>query len=103
MTLSLLSIIPAVDDVLFNFAQSDDFWANLATAFGTNYDVMKATELQRQWQSRDFSKLPSIEVLSGEVLGAANGAYASSNNKIYLSASFLNTASPTAIVSVILE
>ena len=48
MTSSLLPIIPAVDDILFNFAQSDDFYANLATAFGTSYDVVKATELQQQ-------------------------------------------------------
>jgi hypothetical protein len=48
MTLSLLPIIPAAYDILFNFAQSDDFWANLATAFGTSYDVVKATELQQQ-------------------------------------------------------
>jgi hypothetical protein len=83
MTLSLLSIIPAVDDILFNFAQSDDFWANLATAFGTSYDVVKATELQQQWKSRNFSQIPPIEVLSDEVLGTANGAYSSSKNKIY--------------------
>ncbi|MFN6034744.1 MAG: bluetail domain-containing putative surface protein [Dolichospermum sp.] len=82
---------------------SDGFWTNWQTAFGTNYNLIKATELRQQWQSRDFSKLPSIEVVSGEVLGTANGAYASSNNKIYLSESFLNTASPAAIVNVILE
>ncbi|MFM6345417.1 MAG: calcium-binding protein, partial [Dolichospermum sp.] len=103
MTLSLLAIIPAVDDVLFDFAQSDGFWANLETAFGTSYDVVKATELRQQWQSRNFSQLPPIEVLSDEVLGTANGAYSSSTNKIYLSASFLNTASSATIVNVILE
>ncbi|GBD53519.1 hypothetical protein NIES298_40660 [Microcystis aeruginosa NIES-298] len=103
MTLSLLSIIPVVDDVLFNFAQSDGFWANLAIAFGTSYDVVKATELRQQWQSRNFSQIPLIEVLSDEVLGTANGAYSSSKNKIYLSASFLNTASSASIVNVILE
>ena len=103
MTLSLLSIIPVVDDVLFNFAQSDGFWANLGTAFGTSYDVVKATELRQQWKSRNFSQIPPIEVLSDEVLGTANGAYSSSTNKIYLSASFLNTASSAAIVNVILE
>ncbi|ODV37652.1 beta strand repeat-containing protein [Microcystis aeruginosa] len=103
MTLSLLSIIPAVDDILFDFAQSDGFWANLVTAFGTSYDVVKATQLRQQWQSRNFSQLPPIEVLSDEVLGTANGAYSSSTNKIYLSASFLNTASSAAIVNVILE
>ncbi|WP_287108598.1 hypothetical protein [Microcystis sp. M_OC_Ca_00000000_S217Cul] len=103
MTSTLLPILPAVDDVLFNFAQSDGFWANLETAFGTSYDVVKATELRQQWQSRNFSQIPSIEILSDEVLGTANGAYASSKNKIYLSASFLNTASLAAIVNVILE
>ena len=103
MTSSLLPILSVVDDVLFNFAQSDGFWANLETAFGTSYDVVKATELRQQWKSRNFSQLPPIEVLSDEVLGTANGAYASSTNKIYLSASFLNTASSAAIVNVILE
>jgi Ca2+-binding RTX toxin-like protein len=103
MTSSLLPILPAVDDVLFDFAQSDGFWANLAIAFGTSYDVVKATELRQQWQSRNFSQIPPIEVLSDEVLGTANGAYSSSTNKIYLSASFLNTASSAAIVNVILE
>ncbi|ELP54814.1 hemolysin-type calcium-binding repeat family protein [Microcystis aeruginosa TAIHU98] len=103
MTLSLLAIIPAVDDVLFYFAQSDGFWANLETAFGTSYDVVKATELRQQWKSRNFSQIPPIEVLSDEVLGTANGAYSSSTNKIYLSASFLNTASSAAIINVILE
>jgi hypothetical protein len=103
MTSTLLPIIPAVDDILFNFAQSDDFWANLATAFGTSYDVVKATELRNQWQSRNFSQLPPIEVLSGEVLGTAKGAYAVSTNKIYLSESFLNVASSESLVKVILE
>jgi len=98
-----LPLFPAVYDSLFDFAQSDGFWANWQTAFGRNHDVIKATELRQQWQSRDFSELPSIEVVSGEILGIANGAYASSNNKIYLSESFLNTASPAAIVNVILE
>ncbi|WP_353845708.1 Calx-beta domain-containing protein, partial [Microcystis sp. 49638_E5] len=55
------------------------------------------------YTSRNFSQIPPIEVLSDEVLGTANGAYASSTNKIYLSASFLNTASSAVIVNVILE
>ena len=103
MTSTLLPLLPSVYDVLFNFAQSDGFWANLETAFGTSYDVVKATQLRQQWKSRNFSQIPPIEVLSDEVLGTANGAYASSTNKIYLSASFLNTASSAAIVNVILE
>ena len=80
----LLPIIPAVDDILFNFAQSDGFWANWSTAFGTSYDVVKATQLRQQWQSRDFTQLPEIEVVSDEVLGKANGAYAIALKEIYL-------------------
>jgi len=68
MTSTLLPLLPAVDDVLFDFAQSDGFWANLETAFGTSYDVVKATELRQQWQSRDFSQLPEIEVVNSSVL-----------------------------------
>ncbi|MFM6917874.1 MAG: Calx-beta domain-containing protein, partial [Dolichospermum sp.] len=98
-----LSNLPAIYDILFNFAQSDGFWANWQTAFGTSYDVVKATQLRQQWQSRNFGQIPPIEVLSDEVLGTANGAYSSSTNKIYLSASFLNTASSASIVNVILE
>ncbi|MDB9425512.1 Calx-beta domain-containing protein, partial [Microcystis aeruginosa CS-564/01] len=103
MTSTLLPLLPSVYDSLSGFAQSDGFWANLETAFGTSYDVVKATQLRQQWQSRNFSQLPSIEVLSDEVLGTANGAYSSSKNKIYLSASFLNTASSATIINVILE
>jgi hypothetical protein len=73
-----LPILPAVDDILFNFAQSDDFWANLATAFGTSYDVVKATELRQQWQSRNSSQLPPIEVLSGEVFRDSEGEHLTS-------------------------
>ncbi|MFM6180290.1 MAG: Calx-beta domain-containing protein, partial [Dolichospermum sp.] len=98
-----MSNLPAIYDILFNFAQSDGFWANWQTAFGTSYDVVKATQLRQQWQSRDFGQIPPIEVLSDEVLGTANGAYSSSTNKIYLSASFLNTASSATIINVILE
>ncbi|AKV66558.1 hypothetical protein [Microcystis panniformis] len=103
MTTPLLPLLPSVYDVLFSFAQSDGFWANLETAFGSSYDVVKATQLRQQWHSRNFGQIPPIEVLSDEVLGTANGAYSSSTNKIYLSASFLNTASSAAIVNVILE
>ena len=84
MTSSLLPILPVVDDVLFDFAQSDGFWANLVTAFGTSYDVVKATQLRQQWHSRNFSQLPPIEVLSREVLGTANDAYAIALKEIYL-------------------
>ncbi|MFM6604269.1 MAG: calcium-binding protein, partial [Dolichospermum sp.] len=59
--------------------------------------------LRLQWLSGDFSQLPQIEILDSSILGNANGAYASSNNQIYLSANFLATSTAEAISAVLLE
>jgi hypothetical protein len=55
---------------------------------------------------KDFS--PNICVINfvsllSNILGGANGAFASSNNKIYLSANFLATSTAEAISAVLLE
>ncbi len=102
MTSTLLPSLPAVYDILFDFAQSDDFWANLETAFGTGYDVVKATQLRQQWQSRDFSQLPPITVKN---LGNSGifGAYSSSINKIYISQALIDSGDATTLKAVLLE
>jgi len=102
MTSTLLPSLPAVYDILFDFAQSDDFWANLETAFGTSYDVVKATQLRQQWQSRDFSQLPPITVKN---LGNSGifGAYSSSTNKIYISQALIDSGDATTLSAVLLE
>ncbi|OPF19969.1 hypothetical protein B1L04_00355 [Microcystis aeruginosa KW] len=102
MTSTLLPSLPAVYDILFDFAQSDGFWANLETAFGTNYDVVKATQLRQQWQSRDFSQLPPITVKN---LGNSGifGAYSSSTNKIYISQALIDSGDATTLKAVLLE
>jgi len=79
MSSSLLPSLSAVYDALFNFAQSDGFWANLETAFGTNYDVIKATELRQQWQSRVFQ---SAEVQKLWVLGKRHSCKRQKGRKI---------------------
>ena len=102
MTSTLLPSLPAVYDILFDFAQSDGFWANLETAFGTSYDVVKATQLRQQWQSRDFSQLPPITVKN---LGNSGifGAYSSSINKIYISQALIDSGDATTLKAVLLE
>ncbi|MCZ8362164.1 MAG: FG-GAP-like repeat-containing protein, partial [Microcystis sp. LE19-251.1A] len=102
MTSTLLPSLPAVYDILFDFAQSDGFWANLETAFGTNYDVVKATQLRQQWQSRDFSQLPPITVKN---LGNSGifGAYSSSTNRIYISQALIDSGDATTLKAVLLE
>jgi hypothetical protein len=90
-------------DQLNAVAQSPDYWTILNTAFGANYNQTLAQTLQSQWQAGDFSALPPVEILSSSTLGKANGAYAQSTNKIYLSDSFLATASEDQLVAVLLE
>jgi hypothetical protein len=62
-----------------------------------------AVKFKSQWQNGSFSQFPQIEVVSNSVLGTANGAYAISTNKIYLSDSFISVASQQSLEAVILE
>jgi len=97
--LSLLSVY----DQLTNFAKLDNFWSLFDTAFGSSYDFATAAEFKSQWQSGNFSQFPQIEIVSNDVLGRANGAYAISTNKIYLSNQFVSTASQQSLDAVSLE
>ena len=88
---------------LTSFAKLENFWSLFDAAFGSSYDFATATSFRSQWQSQDFSLFPQIEVVSSEVLGSANGAYAISTNRIYLSDQFVSVASQQSLDAVILE
>ncbi|MFN9405479.1 MAG: Calx-beta domain-containing protein [Dolichospermum sp.] len=81
----------------------NNFWTLFDTAFGSGYNFATAASFRSQWQSQDFSQFPQIEIVSSEVLGSANGAYAISTNRIYLSDQFVSTASQQSLDAVILE
>jgi CSLREA domain-containing protein len=103
MNTLLNSALTLTYNQLSTFADLDNFWNLFDTAFGTQYNRSGAEILRLQWLSGDFSQLPQIEILDSSILGGANGAYASSNNKIYLSANFLATSTAEAISAVLLE
>jgi hypothetical protein len=88
---------------LTSFANLENFWSLFDTAFGSSYDFATAASFRSQWQSGDFSLFPQIEIVSSDVLGSANGAYAISTNRIYLSDQFVNRASQQSLEAVILE
>jgi ELWxxDGT repeat protein len=88
---------------LTQFATLADFWQRFETIYGKEYDADLAEALRSQWARGDYSQLPAMEVLKPEVLGDAVGAYAASLNKIYLSESFLATATLSQSTAVILE
>lgn len=103
MTNLLQSTLNKTYNQLKNFAGLNDFWNLFEIAFGTQYDHTVATNLRSQWLVGDFSSFPQIEVLDSSILGNASGAYGTSTNKIYLAANFLDTATETDIIAVLLE
>ena len=103
MTSSSVFSLSSVYAQLTSFANLSNFWSLFDTAFGSSYDFATAASFRSQWQSGNFSLFPQIEVVSGDVLGTANGAYAISTNRIYLSDRFVSSASQQSLEAVILE
>ncbi|MCS6282959.1 MAG: hypothetical protein HUM72_20535, partial [Dolichospermum sp.] len=103
MNTILNSALTLTYNQLSTFSGLDNFWQVFDTTFGTQYNRSGAEILRLQWLSGDFSQLPQIEILDSNILGGANGAYASSNNKIYLSANFVATATPETLLGTLLE
>jgi hypothetical protein len=103
---SLLSVLEtawnSVTEMLRDFAQSPDFAAKMALAFGQGVNV---SPLQAAWAAGDFSMLPRIEVRTAKRINGANGAYAAALDTIFISEEFLNqnAGNVDAIASVILE
>ncbi|WP_017292911.1 hypothetical protein [Geminocystis herdmanii] len=75
----------------------------LTTAFGNNYNVTVANNIFSSWRNRDFSNLPTIEILSPTAMNGAQGAYSALNNTIYLSSSLIESQSSKQIRNVLLE
>jgi RHS repeat-associated protein len=99
----LPDILNQVYQQLSLFANGNNFGQVFETSFGTTYNITASEILREQWQAGDFSQLPEIEVVSSNILGGANGAYAKSNNKIYLSDNFISNASSASLKAVLLE
>ncbi|MFN6482142.1 MULTISPECIES: Calx-beta domain-containing protein [unclassified Nostoc] len=103
MTNFLNFVLPLIYNQLSAFSDLENFWNLFDNVFGTQYNRTIAATVRSQWQAGDFSELPQIEVISSDILGNANGAYASSTNKIYLLDSFVATAAPVVVSAVLLE
>jgi Ca2+-binding RTX toxin-like protein len=103
MNTILNSALTLTYNQLSTFSGLDNFWQVFDTAFGTQYNRSGAEILRLQWLSGDFSQLPQVEILDSNILGGANGAYASSENKIYLSANFVVTSTAETLVGTLLE
>jgi Ca2+-binding RTX toxin-like protein len=95
--------LQAVQNQLALFAAQSNFDAVISTAFGNRVDRAKLQLLRQQWLSGNFSVIPDIQTLSQGELGTANGAYAASLDKIFVSSDFLAYATESQVTTLILE
>jgi Ca2+-binding RTX toxin-like protein len=95
--------LQAVAIDLSRFAAKDDFRSLFADVFGDNPGRAAVHGIQNQLLRGDLSRLARVEVIDGAQLGAANAAYASASNTIYLSDRFLARASLGELRAVLLE
>jgi Ca2+-binding RTX toxin-like protein len=87
---------------LQQFAGDPEFDNKMALAFGAGAN---AAAFQAAWLSGDYSVLSGIEILGADEINGANGAYAISTDRIYLSLAFLEShlSDPEGLVGVLLE
>jgi Ca2+-binding RTX toxin-like protein len=95
--------LQSVQNQLAHFASQSNFDAIMATAFGARLDRGKLQLLRQQWLSGNFSIIPDIQVLSQGELNGANGAYAASLDRIFVSSDFLAHATNSQVTALILE
>jgi Ca2+-binding RTX toxin-like protein len=95
--------LQSVQNQLAHFASQSNFDAIMATAFGARLDRGKLQLLRQQWLNGNFSIIPDIQVLSQGELNGANGAYAASLDRIFVSSDFLAHATNSQVTALILE
>ena len=88
----LPDIFGVVKSKLQQAAASPDLFVQV---FGDKANTVEFQSIRHQWAIGIFSQLPSIQVISAADMNGADGAYASSTQKIYLSDSlFQSGAAP---------
>ena len=90
---------------LAQLAAQANFESIITTAFGVNIERTKILKIRNQWLNNDFSVIPPIEILTHGELGLASGAYAASEDKIFVSSDFLGQqqGNLAAITGLLLE
>jgi Ca2+-binding RTX toxin-like protein len=90
---------------LAKLATQANFETILTTSFGSKIDLSKVSILRQQWLHGDFSLIPPIDILSHGELGNANGGYAASEDKIFVSSDLItqNQNNSNAITGLLLE
>ncbi|TRV50784.1 MAG: hypothetical protein EWV53_14205 [Microcystis panniformis Mp_MB_F_20051200_S9] len=92
-------------DWLTEFIDDTDFQRKIALTFGATVNFTEAKSLLKQLTEANSPGLPRFEIRSESEINGARGAFAATNNTIYLSQAFLaeNTHNLPVIATVIVE
>ncbi|MGA9378582.1 MAG: RHS repeat-associated core domain-containing protein, partial [Phormidium sp.] len=101
--LTAKAAVQTAQNILQKFTFSSDFDTKIKTAFGDSFNSTIVNALAQAWAKEDFSSFPEIEIRSASEINGANGAFAASTNKIYLSQELVHQGDVEAIASVLLE
>jgi hypothetical protein len=95
----------AVQDLFVQFINSLDFESQVRQVFGDNIDLAQAKFLVSELAKSNSSILPKFEIRGQSEINGAKGAFAITNNTLYLSREFLdeNTRNIPVIAAVIVE
>ncbi|WP_179051975.1 pre-peptidase C-terminal domain-containing protein [Nostoc sp. TCL26-01] len=87
------------------FLVDTEFDYKIRLAFGSGVDVLAANSLVRELVQLNSALLPKIEIRNQSEINGAKGAFAISNNTLYLSREFIeeNTSNLSSIATVIIE
>jgi len=97
--------VPKVRDLLQGFAQKPEFEVEMGLAFGNSEAGEKAEVLKAALSGEDLEILPEIEIVDGDLINGANGAFAGETETIYLAREFVweNLGDVGQIIPVIVE
>ncbi|MEB3884137.1 Calx-beta domain-containing protein [Lyngbya sp. CCY1209] len=98
-------VLPTVQELLQDFADTPEFEVEMRLAFGNRYDAQKADVLMSALSGGDVEVLQGIEIVDCDFIKGANGAFAGETETIYLAREFVseNSGNVGAIASVIVE
>ncbi|WP_427162391.1 Calx-beta domain-containing protein [Aliinostoc sp. HNIBRCY26] len=94
---------------LMGFLKSENFLPQMAAIFGESEDLNKLQALADTWISGNFSQIPPIQIVPGNLMNGANGAFSELTGTIYLSSDYLsqNSSNPDpltgGVTGVLLE
>jgi Ca2+-binding RTX toxin-like protein len=101
----LKQVLDNTSEYLSQFRFDAGYTQKLETAFGNDFNRSVANQLFDDFAKGKFKAVPTIEIVNGNDINGANGAFSITTGKIYLAGDFIsqNANNVDAVVAVLLE